>query len=181
MRYGFLNRGVTICVTPFMSKFMILITMLIELKMFWIFAWTYLWMLRIHVKFSGIIDGISYLIGIFSPVWSFVDFLWHMMLYDLWNPHALLDGLEIWHVICIHLKVHHVFSPIHFSYVVTVLWLIEVGACFDALYEYAFAYHDFLISIDLLPLIQMRWNLVCLSCCGWCLIMIYFRIYWNFF
>jgi hypothetical protein len=146
--------------------------------MTWIFACWYLWMLRMLVIFSGIFECISYLLDNFSPVWPIVDFLWDMFSFDLGNPHALLDGLEIWHVNCRHLKVCHGFSPIHLSCVVTVLWFIEVGACFDALYEFAWTCFDFLIFIDLLPLIQMSWNFVWLWCYGWCLIMNYLRHFW---
>jgi hypothetical protein len=56
----------------------------------------------------------------FSPVWSYVDFLWHMFSYHLWNSHTLLDEHEIWHVISRHLKLCHGFDPIHFSYAITV-------------------------------------------------------------
>jgi hypothetical protein len=47
---------------------MILFDLLVELELRWIFAWDYIWMLRIHVNFSGIFESISYLIGILFAV-----------------------------------------------------------------------------------------------------------------
>jgi len=113
----------------------------------------------------------------FSPVWSYVDFLWYMFPFHLWNSHILLDGHEIWHVITRHLKVHHGFSPIHLSYVVTDLWFIEVGACLVDFFEHVWTCLAFLIFISLLPMIQLSWNLVCLPCYGLCLFMIYLMIF----
>ena len=115
----------------------------------------------------------------FSPVWSYVDFLWYMFPFHLWNSHTLLDGHEIWHVTSRHLKLCHGFDPINFSYVVTDLWFIEVGACLVDFFEHAWTCFAFLIFIDQLPLIQMSWNLICMSCCGLWLIMNYLMIYWN--
>ena len=85
VRYDFLNRGVTMCVTTFMSNVLIFVTMLYEHELSCIFAWGYLWVLRMHVNFSGIFECISYLIDNFSPVWPIVDFLWVMILFDLGN------------------------------------------------------------------------------------------------
>ena len=107
---------------------------------------------------------ISNLIKIFSPVWPIVDFLWVMILFDLWNSCGLLDGLEIWHVYYRHLEVCHGFGFIHLSCLVSVLWLLEVDACFGALYELVWTCVDLMNFIDLLPLVQMAWNLVCRSC-----------------
>jgi hypothetical protein len=36
--YDFLNRGVTICVTPFMSNLLIFVSMLYEHDLLWIFS-----------------------------------------------------------------------------------------------------------------------------------------------
>ena len=147
--------------------------------MTWIFAWRYLWMFRMLVNFSGIFECISYLFGNFSPVWPIVNFLWDMILFDLWNSCCLLDGLEIWHVYYRHLEVCHGLDLVHLSYANSALCLLEVDACFGALYELVWVCFHLMILIDLLPLIQMSWNLVWLTCYECCLIMKFLRIYWN--
>jgi hypothetical protein len=161
-----------------MCIFLILFSMLVELELSWIFAWEYLWMLRIHVNFCGFVECIFYLIEIFSPVWSFVDFLWDMFIFDLWNSGYWLDGFEIWHVYCRHLEVCHGFSPIHLSCFISVLWLVEVDACFDAMYELVWTCVDFMIFIDLLPLVQIALNLICCSLNVFCLSLNFLGIYW---
>ena len=114
-----------------------------------------------------------------SPIWSYVDFLWHLFPFHLWNPHTLLDGHEIWYVITRHLKLCHGFSPIHFSYAITDLWFFQVDACLVDFFEHVQNCFEFLIFIDCLPLVQMGWNLTCLPCCGLWLIMIYLVIFGN--
>jgi hypothetical protein len=101
-----------------------------------------------------------------------------MFPFHLWNSHTLLDGHEILHEITRHPHLCHGFDPIHFSYVVTDLWFIEVGACLVDFFEHAWTCFDFLIFIDQLPLIQMSVNLICISCYGLWLIMNYLMIYW---
>ena len=162
-----MNRGVTICVTPCMSNFMILITLPNELKMVWFFAWTYLCMFRMCVNFSGIFECISYLIDNFSPIWPNCWLLWHMFPFHLWNSHTLLDGHEILHGITRHPHLCHGFSPIHLSYAISDLWIFQVDAWLVDFFEHVQNCFDFLIFIDCLPLVQMGWNLTCLHAMCW--------------
>jgi hypothetical protein len=112
-----------------------------------------------------------------SPVWCYVDFLWYMFPFPLWNPHTLFDEHEIWYVISRHLKLCHGFSPIHFSYAITDLWFFQVDACLVDFFEHVWNCLAFLIFIDHLLLVQMSWNLTCISCYGLCLTMIYLMIF----
>ena len=131
----------------------------------------YMWIfLELFVAFSNCLRFLS-------PVWSYVDFLWHLFPFVLWNAHTLLDGHEILHEITRHPKLCHGFSPIHLSYAISDLWIFQVDACLVDFFEHVQNCFDFLIFIDCLPLVQMRWNLTCLPCYGLGLIMIYLVIF----
>jgi hypothetical protein len=116
----------------------------------------------------------------FSPLFDQnVDLVWCMFPFHLWNSHTLLDELEIWYVITRHLNLWHGFSPIHLSYAISDLWIFQVDACLVDFFEHVQNCLAFLIFIDYLPLVQMRWNLTCLPCCGLWLVMIYLVIFGN--
>ena len=116
---------------------------------------------------------------IFSSAWSYVDLVWHLFPFHLWNSHTLLDGHEILHEITRHPHLCHGFSPIHFSYAISDLWIFQVDACLVDFFEHVQNCFDFLIFIDCLPLVQMRWNLTCLPWYGLWLTMIYLVIFGN--
>ena len=163
----------------FLCNFMIFVTMPYELEMTWIFACWIFWMLSMLVSFPGIFECISYLFENFSPVCPIVNLLWVMISYVLWNSGGLLDGLEIWHVYYRHLEVCHGFGFTHLSCLVSVLCFLEVDAWFNALYELVWVCFGLMNLIELLPFVQMAWNLVWLTCYECCLIINFLRIYWN--
>jgi hypothetical protein len=144
----------------------------------WIFAWGYLWMLRMLVNFPGIFECISYLFDNFSSVWPNVDLLWVMILNDLWNPWYVLDGFEILWSGSRYFKVYHGFGLVHLSCSYTVLCLLEVDAWFGALFGLVWACFNLMNLIDLLPFVQMAWNLVWLTCNECCLAVNFLEIYW---
>ena len=163
----------------FLLDFLIFITMPYELKMMWIFACWIFWTLSLNVNFCGFFECVSNLIEIFFPAWPIGDFLWHMILYDLWNSGGLLDGLEIWHVYYRHLEVYHGFGLVHLSCSYSVLCLLEIDTWFNALYELVWVCFGLMNLIDLLPIVQMAWNLVWWSFNECCLTMNFLGIYWN--
>ena len=140
--------------------FLILFSMLMLCQLLWIFACWYLWMSSLLVIFPGIFECIFYLFENFPSVWPIVNLLWVMISYDLWNPWCLLDELKIWHVYYRHLEVCHGFGFTHLSCLVSVLWLLEVDAWFNALYKLVWVCFGLMNLIDLLPFVQMAWNLV---------------------
>lgn len=115
----------------------------------------------------------------FLSVWPIVNLLWVMISYVLWNSCGFLDGLEIWHVYYRHLEVCHGFGFTHLSCLVSVLWLLQVDAWFDALYELVWVCFGLMNLIDLLPFVQMAWNLVWWSFNEFCLDINILGIYWN--
>ena len=102
-----------------------------------------------------------------------------MILFDLGNSCGLLDGLEILHVYYRHIEVCLGFGLVHLSYANSVLCLLEVDVWFGALYELVWTCFDLWNLIELLPFVQMTWNLVCRSCYECCLSMNFLGIYWN--
>jgi hypothetical protein len=163
----------------FLSDFMNFVTMPYELEMSWNFACWYFGMLGSHVNFSGIFGCVSNLIENFLSVWPNVDFLWVMFLIDLWNSWYVLDGLEILWSDYRHIEVCHGFGLVHLSCSYTVLCLLEVDTWYCALFGLVWACFNLMNLIDLLPIIQMAWNLVCSSCYWCCLTMNSLGIYWN--
>ena len=77
-----------------------------------------------------------------------------------------------------HIIGHYGFDPIHLSCLVTVLWLMEVDDCFDALCWLAWTCLDLMNLISILPLVQIAWNLICCSLNVFCLSLNFLGIYW---
>jgi hypothetical protein len=74
-----------------------------------------------------------------------------------------------------------VMALIWFIYLMPILFYDCLKLMHDlgALYELVWTCLDFMNLIDLLPFVQMAWNLVCRSCCECCLSMNCLGIYWN--
>jgi len=133
------------------------------------------------VKFYGFFECISNLFENFLSVWPIVDFLWVMILDDLWNSWCLLDGPEILWSDSRHINIYHGFGLSHLSCVDSVLCLCEVDVWNCASFELVCAYLVLWILFDMLPFVQMTWILVWWSCDECCLAMIFLGIYWVIF
>ena len=103
--------------------------------------------------------------------------MWHILPFHLGNSHTLLDDHEILHVHTRHLKLCIGVDPIHFSSVVIELWFFEVDTCLFDFFVHAWNCFDFLILIDHLPMIQLSWNFICMSCYGLWLTLNYLIIF----
>ena len=135
-------------------------------------------MLRIHVNFFR------------NNWWHFLfDWNFSLCLVILWffvihvgicfvKFWLLIGWVWIWYERCRHIIGHCGFDPIHLSYFISVLWLLEVDDCFDALCWLAWTCLNFMNLISILPLIQMSWKLMCYSLNVFCLSLNFLGIYW---
>jgi len=146
--------------------------------MSWIFACWYFWMLGSLVMFYGIVGCSFNVFENFLSVWPNVDILWVMILNDLWNSWYVLDGLEILWSDYRHIEVCHGFGLVHLSCSYTVLCLLEVDTWYCALFGLVWACFNLMNLIDLLPIVQLAWNLVWLTCNEFCLAVNFLEIYW---